>query len=119
MKVCVTGGRNYRNRDRVFRALDRAHDAHGIDVLVHGACETGADHFADEWATINRVPVLSFAADWGPDPSRPDKSAGPKRNSLMLKEGAPDKLIAFSGGPGTADCVKKARRLGIPVQEEL
>jgi hypothetical protein len=35
----------------------------------------------------------------------------------MLDEGKPDLVIAFPGGRGTADMVKKARRAGVEVVE--
>jgi hypothetical protein len=44
------------------------------------------------------------------------KRAGPLRNEEMIQSGA-DLVIAFAGGAGTADCVRRARRAGIPVRE--
>jgi predicted Rossmann-fold nucleotide-binding protein len=35
----------------------------------------------------------------------------------MLAEGRPDAVIAFPGGKGTADMVRKARAAGLPVVE--
>ena len=37
------------------------------------------------------------------------------RNREMLERGRPDLVIAFPGGPGTANMVKLAREAGIEV----
>ena len=44
-------------------------------------------------------------------------SAGPRRNAWMIEYGKPDHVLAFPGGPGTADMVRRARAAGIPVTE--
>lgn len=36
------------------------------------------------------------------------------RNTEMLEQGQPDEVLAFFGGRGTADCLEKALRIGIP-----
>jgi len=35
----------------------------------------------------------------------------------MLAEGEPDAVLAFPGGRGTADMVRRAKRAGVPVWE--
>jgi hypothetical protein len=62
--------------------------------------------------------VYVSVADWDSH----GKAAGPMRNRTMLAGvNSPvsnaDLLIAFKGGRGTADCVRQARELGIPVIE--
>src|SRR5262249_62369122 len=40
-------------------------------------------------------------------------SGGSKRNQQMLEEGKPDLVLAFPGGRGTADMVRRAQEAGI------
>jgi hypothetical protein len=115
MRLCVTGGRSYRDRAFLFRALDATHRVCVIDVLIHGACpsEEGADWLADAWALENGIAVERYPVDNlidGPWPA-----AGPQRNRRMLHYGKPGGIIAFEGGPGTDNCVKQAKKLGIKV----
>jgi predicted polyphosphate/ATP-dependent NAD kinase len=42
------------------------------------------------------------------------KAAGIIRNQRMLDEGKPDLVIAFQGGDGTADMVRRANKSKIP-----
>lgn len=57
--------------------------------------------------------MTCFRADW----EQCGRQAGPLRNARMLAEGRPDAVIAFPGGKGTADMVRKARAAGLPVVE--
>ena len=38
MRVLVTGGRAYQDREHVFRRLDKLHAGRTIAVVIHGAC---------------------------------------------------------------------------------
>ncbi len=51
-----------------------------------------------------------FEADW----DKFKKAAGHIRNGVMLSCN-PDLLVAFPGGPGTENCIKQAKKLGILV----
>ena len=111
MRIIVTGGRSYADRERVFAVLD---EYAGEDTLtiVHGGCPTGADHWANEWMlTMERGPEV-FPADW----KKHGRGAGPIRNQRMVDAGA-DLCIVFPGGQGTFDCVRRARKAGIEVRE--
>ncbi len=109
-RVLVCGGRDYNNREQLFRILDAAHLANPIVLLVHGAAP-GADDLAGRWARHVGVPWRAYPAAWKSE----GKSAGPKRNQRMLDEAKPHLVIAFPGGRGTADMVKKAEAAGVPV----
>jgi len=87
-----------------------------LKVLIHGACRTGADRHADYWAGMSMRPVEAYPAIWYPD-GKLDRSAGPRRNQRMIDEGKPDLVLAFPGGRGTADMVRRARAAGIEVRE--
>ena len=50
-----------------------------------------------------------FPADW----KVRGRAAGHIRNQQMLDEGRPHLVVAFPGGRGTADMVRRARAAGI------
>lgn len=82
-------------------------------VIVHGACPTGADAMAHDWAIEHGHTVETFVAPWGEH----GKKAGPIRNQAMVDAGA-DLCVAFwdRRSPGTRDCITRARRASIRVQ---
>lgn len=110
MRVLVCGGRNYgetrSEREKVYRTLD----AMPIQVVIEGGA-LGADYVARAWAKLNAVPVETFEADW----KQYGKAAGPRRNQQMLEDGKPDVVVAFPGGRGTADMVRRAKTAGVTV----
>ena len=110
MKVLVCGGRNYRNWSAVTECLQRIHAVTPIDVLIHG-CAKGADTLASRWAYFVGVREHGFHADW----ERHGRAAGPIRNQAMLDKGKPDLVVAFPGGAGTADMVRRATAAGVRI----
>jgi hypothetical protein len=122
MRVLVTGGRDYGDVRLLTKTLDSILAIHPEMVVIHGACKTrdratgaivGADHLADCWAEAREVDCFKFPAKW----KAYEKAAGPIRNKRMIDEGKPDLVVAFPGGRGTADMVKKAKAAGITVEE--
>lgn len=111
-RVLVCGGRDYRDTARVFAVLGKLHREAGIDILIQGAAR-GTDSLASHWADTFGVPQEAYPADW----EAHGTFAGPMRNKVMLEEGKPDLVIAFPGGAGTRDMVRKARKAGIDVVE--
>ncbi len=109
MKVLVCGGRDFRNAGLVAATLESLGP---ISRIIHGGAP-GADMLAGEWAIANGIPFEAFPADW----DRYGAAAGPRRNAEMLANGKPDMVVAFPGGPGTADMVRKAKAKGVPVKE--
>lgn len=105
MRVLVCGGRDYADHARVHEVLDKLHREAGIDVIIEGGAR-GADRWAYQWADSSGVDTATFEADW----ENQGSFAGPMRNKRMLEEGRPDLVIAFPGGRGTADMVRKARK---------
>jgi hypothetical protein len=112
MRVLVCGGRTYSDDTRLFAVLDKLHGGAGIDLLIEGGAN-GADHLSWAWSVLRGVPSQRFEADW----ENQGSFAGPMRNKRMLDEGKPDLVIAFPGGRGTADMVRKARKAGVQVVE--
>lgn len=120
-RVLVCGGRDYDNRERLFRVLDQALQAATLVgksfILIHGGAR-GADTIAHAWATMRQIEsgwgdVRVYKANW----ERDKKAAGPIRNKLMLTNEKPDVIIACKGGNGTAHMMKIGREAGVPVLE--
>lgn len=82
-----------------------------VHIISGGA--KGADTVAIDFAVTNWCPYSVYKAEW----DRYGLSAGHKRNTQMIIEGKPDVVLAFPGGPGTANMVKQAREHNIPVVE--
>ena len=111
MKVIVCGGRDFNDREAVFSVMDLLLETHGMFDLIHGACPTGADALADEWARERGVKVVKFPADWSQG-----RKAGPVRNYQMAVSGA-EMCVAFPGGRGTADMVRRAKDFDMTIVE--
>ena len=110
MRVLVTGGRDYDNKNVLFSVLNEIQRVTPIDCLIHGGAR-GADNLAGQWAKTHKgVTVVVVPAKWGEH----GKSAGPRRNAEMV-EMKPDMVVGFSGGVGTADCLRRADEAGLKV----
>lgn len=120
-RVLVTGSRDWpwTKRGMIHLALDHAYceavQRDLIFVLVHGACPTGADRFAEDWLESMRslgvyIPANRYPADW----KQYGRSAGYKRNAEMVNSGA-ELCLAFShnNSLGTKHCSNLAERKGI------
>lgn len=114
MRILVTGGRSFADRELVYLALQyfHHHPQHPGDemVLIHGGAN-GADYLAHQVANVLGWKVETFEADWGTH----GKKAGPLRNQRMLELGKPDLVVAFEGGRGTADMRERAFLAGIKI----
>ena len=115
MRVLVCGGRDWREVELVESTLTRLHAARGpFSRLIHGGAR-GVDHIAGKWARDNGVLEWDFLPEW----HRAGTHDGPARNQRMIAEGAPDLVVAFPGGLGTADMVERAKDAGVEVIETL
>ena len=108
MTALVCGGRDYRDYKRLCAVLGVL----GPTVVVHGGAR-GADSLAGAWAASHGVPSRVYKADW----KKHGKAAGVIRNGEMLEGAAPDVVVAFPGGRGTADMVRRARAARVEVVE--
>jgi hypothetical protein len=123
LRVLVCGGRNYSNIPKIYEILDILYEvsqqskndsinlSENKIVLIQGGAK-GADRIASMWAKDRNVEQEEYEADW----TTYGKSAGFIRNSLMLKVGKPDMVIAFSGGVGTKMMIDIAKKAGVPVE---
>lgn len=115
MKILCTGGRDYWDSSKVYETLDHyllenpnlkivVGCAHGLDEMVRAWCDLTLD--------CPDVDYEVFHARW----KELGKKAGHVRNAEMIAT-KPDLVIAFPGGIGTANCVRQAKKAGIPVIE--
>jgi hypothetical protein len=125
LRIAVTGGRNYDSWHMVAHALRQMpEDA----TLVHGAA-SGADRLCAKWWEMQDRTTEPHPADWtaacrptckdGHRRTRPDGSdycpaEGHYRNQRMVDSGL-DLLIAFPGGAGTADMVRRCKAAGVSI----
>jgi hypothetical protein len=127
MRVLVCGGRDYSDQKHMFDVLSRFHAETPISALIHGAAQ-GADRMAATWAKIRGIVAYAYPASWS-DISHPDAlirttasgrpydaRAGYRRNQIMLERGKPNMVLAFSGGRGTLDMIKRAQAAGLTVK---
>lgn len=132
MILMVTGGRRYGEFDldavladrkketlrvvaqvKALRdALDKIHRLRGITELVEGGCKTGTDRLSKAWAQKNGIMVVTYPADWSKG-----RGGGPRRNTKMVNESGAQGCLATEGGDGTADCISKCEKAGIPVMK--
>ena len=113
-RVLVCGGRNYDDRKFMYDKLDAILAMGGIDVLIQGGT-SGADEMAADWALLKSVPLLTYFPHW----KLHGNAAGPIRNAKMIAHGKPTHVMAFEGGRGTADMVKKSKAANVHVFEYL
>jgi len=109
MRILVTGGRKFSDRELLFATLDRLHAEKHIALVIHGDAQ-GTDRLAGDWAQSRGIPVLARPADW----KRYGRAVGPVPNRQMLADN-PNLVVAFPGGAGTQNMIEIARKLGIPV----
>lgn len=126
MRVLVTGSRTWRDRGRVAAALQKVCDDYDLNfradeygntmpdprkiTVVHGACPSGADMWADDWCMANFLEAERHPADW----LRYGGGAGYRRNAEMVNLGA-DLCLAFikDNSNGATHTAGLAERAGI------
>lgn len=116
-RLLITGGRNFTDRALLDATLDAIHAETPIRALIHGACPSGADLMAAQWAFRRQVDPDPHPARWDDIDApgavirfnrrgRPyNVRAGFQRNAEMVRLGMPTIAVAFTGNNGTDDCV--------------
>lgn len=129
--VIITGGRDFNDWMLFKETLDYLLGGLSVKIIA-GACSDekkgvltytrqdgtkiyGADGLAERYAFEFGYDFTPYPADW----KKNGKSAGPIRNSEMLKSGA-EVCIGFWDGKskGTLDMMTKANKLGMVVVEK-
>lgn len=105
-KILVCGSRDWTNKELIKEQLLKFIEKRDV-VIIEGGCK-GADRLAREVAIEMKIKYETYNADW----NKYGKAAGPIRNSLMLKQGRPNIVIAFhndiDNSKGTLDMINKA-----------
>jgi len=109
-RVIFTGGRDYHDWDAVSTLVKALPD--NVTVVVGDA--KGADFMVRKAAKDRGLTVEEHKAEW----EKYGKKAGPIRNQKMVDGGA-YLCVAFPGGDGTEDCVRRAHEAGIPVKRAM
>jgi hypothetical protein len=111
LRVLVCGDRNWAQPTPMAQRFG----LFPSDTLIITGDAYGADTMAAKMGQALGFDVRIFHADW----KLYGRAAGPIRNRAML-DTKPDLVIAFhpdlAQSKGTADCVREARRRGIPVE---
>lgn len=110
MRVIIAGSRKFDNKDFLYEMMDQlladyTHDE--VEIISGGA--SGADMLGIQYANDRDYALRVFLADWG----KHGKSAGPIRNSEMIKIAEAAVFFWDGKSPGTADCIRKAKNKGI------
>lgn len=106
--VIACGGRNFGDKELVCLTLDRVN----ASLVITGGA-SGADRLAEKWAALRGVPFIVMPALWAGEGA----GAGPRRNQRMIDLGLATMLVAFPGGRGTADMIRRAKTARLDVFE--
>lgn len=112
LRVIICGGRTYTERAYMAEVIYKHCEIRRRNdvILIHGGAR-GADAQCNDLGSAWGLQAPEVhRADW----DRYGPGAGPIRNQEMVDAGA-DLLIAFPGGRGTEDCVRRAEVAGIRV----
>lgn len=112
-RILVCGGRKFADNKLFEQTMAKALPFFDQDYCIINGLATGADSMAHAWACGRGVPSICVPANWG---IYKDK-AGPIRNQWMIDFCAPDLVIAFPGGSGTAHMIQISKEQHIPVWE--
>jgi hypothetical protein len=109
--VVVTGSKDYDNTAKVYEVLDALLP---IRLLLHGGCPTlrrwaiiGIDAIAETWSVERRVDSEVVKA--------PNRRYGLQNKAFLAHN--PDIVVIFSSNRGTSDLIKRARKIGVQIQE--
>jgi hypothetical protein len=114
MRVIVCGGRDYSDASTLWGKLDELRRRHDHLIVFQGGAH-GADQMAREWCMARQVSFVSVEAEW----NQHGRAAGPMRNQKMLDLYSPGLVLAFPGGRGTADMMRRAEAAGVEVIKVL
>lgn len=115
MRVAITGDRYWDDEHALMAALSTLDPE--TDFVILGDAR-GADYIAWQVCKDLGLPYRRHFANW----ARYKGSAGPKRNTAMLDDGAEEVWyfhLNLNASRGTKNCVEQARDRGIPVRDGL
>lgn len=112
--VLIAGCRDFNDYKIAKKCIDyyisNIREKYKITIISGGAL--GADSLGERYARENRFKIKRFLPDW----EKYGRSAGPRRNKLMV--GAADYVICFWDGksPGTRSTVNYTKSAGKPLR---
>jgi hypothetical protein len=109
MKLAIVGSRGFKDTLLLESILDKYKDK--VSIVISGGA-IGADTMGEYWAISNKIPVKIFKPEW----EKYGKSAGMRRNELIIKEC--DICIAFWDGKskGTKNSIFICEKLNKKVE---
>ena len=112
-RILICGGRKYADMDKVNSVMEQVRPyLDPLFCIIQGGA-AGADRLGVAWAFFEGCPMIEMRANW----DKYQNAAGNIRNRWMIDYAMPDLVIAFPGGPGTANMIKQARDAKIDVFE--
>lgn len=111
--VIFCGDRAYLGWQEIRAKLTDLRQRYRSELVVVSGGARGADMLAKSSCIALGIEHREILADWVGH----GRAAGPIRNQQMLDEGKPDLVVAFPGGTGTADMVRRAKAAGVRVIE--
>ena len=108
----ICGGRDFADEEMFNSAMGDLVHLKGMPGRVIQGGAAGADGMAREWAVRHALDLWTEVAGW----KAHGRAAGPIRNQAMLGYN-PKLVVAFPGGKGTADMVRRSRKAGVDVAE--
>ena len=113
--LLVAGCRDFEDAGTFARVMEANISSMKDLVIIEGGA-MGTDAMAKKFAQYYRVEIVEITADW----EKYGRAAGPKRNDAMTKYTAEHggRALFFWDGKskGTANCIKIARKKGIPLR---
>lgn len=109
MRVVIFGGRDYANYRKFNEVMAKLDQTWGITTVIEGE-QSGADTMARMWALAHNKKLDPYK------PKRYDSVGMMTRNQMMITRGRPERGVAFPGGTGTADMIRRCRAHGIPLE---
>lgn len=104
--LAIVGGRNFKDRDELFRQVDLYIKEIGVkpSMIISGGAK-GADTLAKSYAKERHIPFDELVPDWG----KKGRNAGLLRNTDIVERST--HLIAFptKESKGTWDSIRKAQ----------
>lgn len=111
--VLIAGGRTYEDRETITEKLDSLIKDTNVCIVEGGA--RGVDSIAEEYAESHGMEIMEFRPQW----EKYGKAAGPLRNIKMcefVRKMGGEAIYFWDGkSKGTGDCIKTAKKLGLPV----
>ena len=104
-RAIVSGGRDFKDKDLVWSWLSWLKPR----FIIVGS-DRGADKLASDWAGLHGIPCAVVRSAW----EKYNRAGGPIRNGWMLLL-SPTHLIAFPGGRGTKDMIRKAIKANLEI----